>query len=133
MAVEGRIALPRQVITEVSEITHPDVPGVWASGIRGQLQHPLDADYEHISHVMSVASNIVDVNKRNEDADPWVLALALQIRDSDHTVCIVTEDTVDRSSISIKTACRRLMLDCCSVSKFLTHCGITIRKEKEKG
>ena len=67
---------------------------------------------------MSVAGDVVDVNKAGEDADPYVLALARQLESSGHTVCIVTEDTVDRSRISIATACGRLQIDYCRVRDF---------------
>ncbi len=33
MVILGRIALPRQVINELSEIAHLDLPGAWAPGI----------------------------------------------------------------------------------------------------
>ena len=133
MVIEGRIALPRQVIKEMSEIAHPDLPGAWAPGVRGSLQHPLDAGYDYISHVMSVAGDVVDVNKASEDADPWVLALALHIREDGYAVCIVTEDVVDRNRISIATACSRLNIDWCQVRGFFEHCGIAVLKEDEEG
>ena len=133
MVIQGQIALPRQVINEMSEIAHPDLPGAWAPGVRGNLQHPLDAGYEYISHVMSVAGDVVDVNKASEDADPWVLALALHIRAGGHIVCIVTEDTVDRNRISIATACGRLNIVWCRIRTFFEHCGIAVLKEDEEG
>ena len=132
MVVNGRIALPRQVINEMADIAHPDLPGAWAPGVRGSFRHTLDADYEHMARVMSVARDVVDVNKSGEDADPWVLALALHLEGDGHTVCIVTEDVVDRTSISIATACGRLDLDWCGVRTFLDHCGIALLKEKQQ-
>ena len=132
MVVDGRIALPRQVINEMSAIAYPDLPGAWAPGVRGLLRHPLDAGYDHISKVMSVAGDVVDANKPSEDADPWVLALALHLKGDGHTVCIVTEDMVDRTRISIATACGRLTIDWCPMRMFLGHCGIALLKEKDK-
>lgn len=132
MVIEGRIALPRQVINEMSEIAHPDLPGAWAPGVRGSLQHPLDAGYEYIAHVMSVAGDVLDVNKASEDADPWVLALALNIEADGHSVCIVTEDVVDRNRISIRTACGRLKIGWCRVRTFFEHCGIAVLKEEDE-
>lgn len=103
MVRDGQIAMPRQVINEVSELSHPDLPGAWVPGVRGNLQHPLDVHHSHLREVMSVAGDVVDVYKTGEDADPYVLALARQLKGSGHTVCIVTEDTVDRNRISIAT------------------------------
>ena len=130
MVMDGRIALPRQVINEMSEIAYPDVPGAWAPGVRGLLQHPLDAGFDHLAKVMSVAGEMVDVNKPGEDADPWVVALALRLRDGGHSVCVVTEDVIDRTSISIATACDRLRIPWRPMRDFLQHCGIRLLKEK---
>ena len=132
MVVDGRIALPRQVINEVSEIAHPDLPGAWAAGVRGRFQHPLDAGYQYLRRVMSVAEEVVDVNKPGEDADPWVIALALRLGDDGHSVCVVTEDVVDRTSISIATACEMVNIGWCRIRTFLRHCGISLLKEKDK-
>ena len=132
LAVDGQIALPRQVIKEMGRISHPDLPGAWATGIRELLQHPVDAGYGHLGTVMSFAADVVmDVNKDSEDADPWVLALALRLKDEGHSVCVVTEDVIDRISISIATACKRLSVDWCGIRTFLSHCGIPLLKEKE--
>lgn len=68
----------------------------------------------------------MEANKLSEDADPWVLALALRLKADSHTVCIVTEDTVDRTSISVATACDRLTIDWCHMRTFLGHCGIAM-------
>ena len=130
MVHDGQIAMPRQVINEVSELAHPDLPGAWAPGVRGSLRHPLDAHYSHVREVMSVAGDVVDPYKAGEDADPYVLALARQLKSDDHAVCIVTEDTVDRNRISIATACMRLEIDCCRVRDFLEWCQIPLRREK---
>jgi hypothetical protein len=34
MVENGAAAMPRQVIREMSEIAHPDLPGAWAPGVR---------------------------------------------------------------------------------------------------
>lgn len=130
MVRDGQIAMPRQVINELAELAHPDLPGAWAPGVRGILKHPLDVQHSHIREVMSVAGDVVDVHKTNEDADPYVLALAHQLKSNGHAVCIVTEDTVDRNSTSIATACIRLEIDYCRIREFLAQCGIPTLKEK---
>ncbi len=91
----------------------------------------MDTNYEHILNVMSIAGAVVDVDKASEDADPWVLALALQLKIDGHAVCIVTEDIVDRSRISIATACGRLDIEWCRVREFFGYCGIAVFKEDE--
>lgn len=75
----GQIAMPRQVIREIERTAHPDLPGAWAPGVRGALRHPLDVDFVHLRRVMAEAGQVVDPNKAEEDADPYVAALALHL------------------------------------------------------
>lgn len=128
MVKAGQIAMPRQVINEMSEIAHPDLPGAWAPGMRNNLQHSQDVQYDDLAHVMSLAGDVVDVNKSSEDADPYVLALAYGLQRTDIRTCIVTEDTVDRNRISIATACQRLTLEWIGIREFLNHCSINTLK-----
>ncbi|MCY4257377.1 MAG: hypothetical protein OXE04_03705 [bacterium] len=81
---------------------------------------------------MRTVGDVVDVHKSGEDADPWVLALALHIKAEGKAVCIVTEDIVDRQSISIATASDRLVIAHCRVRIFFEHYGIAVLKEKDK-
>ncbi|MCQ3804411.1 MAG: hypothetical protein KTV45_09945 [Acidimicrobiia bacterium] len=60
------------------------------------------------------------------------MALALHLKVEGHSVCVVTEDVVDRIRILIATACRRLDIDWCPVRKFLRHCGIPLLNRKEE-
>lgn len=97
MVRAGTVALPRLVIREISEIAHPDLPGAWAPGVRDIQQHPLDPEWEHVQRVMAEAGDVVDPNKTKDDADPYVLALALQLALQGLDVSVVTEDRVDRN------------------------------------
>lgn len=105
MVRAGTLAMPRLVIREISEIAHPDLPGAWAPGVRDIQQHPLDPEWEHVQRVMAEAGDVVDPNKTKDDADPYVLALALQLVEQGLDVCVVTEDRVDRNRIAVTTAC----------------------------
>ena len=127
---QGRIAMPRQVVNEASEIAHPDLPGAWAPGVRSRLQYPLDVDYEHLQQVMREAGDVVDPSKSSEDADPYVLAQAVQLRGGGLDVVVVTDDTVDRMPIriSLTTACGRLGVPHVDSRAFLTSCGIRVRR-----
>lgn len=125
---QGNLAMPRQVINEVSEMMHPDLPGAWAPGVRSRLQYPLDPDYKHIQRVMADAGEVVDPNKTSEDADPWVAALALHLRAQGLDARVVTEDHLDKGShIALTTACERLGIPHLSMSDFLATQGINIR------
>ena len=125
MVEKGYIAMPREVINEITNTTHPDLPGAWAPGVRAKLQYVPRPDDQYVERVMAVAGDVIDQRKRHEDADPWVLALALQLKSEGAAVCIVIEDTVDRDShISIASACKRLGLDWVRTREFLENCGV---------
>lgn len=96
--------------------------------MRDIQQHPLDPEWEHVQRVMAEAGDVVDPNKTKEDADPYVLALALQLLAEGRDVCVVTEDRVDRIRIAVTTACDRLGIPHCSVRNFLGGLGIKTRK-----
>lgn len=112
MVDRGEIAMPRQVIREIGEVAHPDAPGVWARGMTHRLKHPLDIEYEYIRRVMKVAPNLVEANQQKEVADPYVVALAMQLVAGGESVEVVTDDLVDHlpSKIALGTACDRLKL-----------------------
>lgn len=130
MVENGAAAMPRQVIREMSEIAHPDLPGAWAPGVRDRQRHPLDAEWEHVQRVMTEAGDVVDPNKTTEDADPYVLALALQLVLAGEAVVVVTEDCVDRNRIALTTACDRLGLSHGSVRDFFAALGVKMKKAK---
>lgn len=128
MVQSGSIAMPRLVIREISEIAHPDLPGAWAPGVRDLQSHPLDPDWEFVQQVMRKAGDVVDPNKNKEDADPYVIALALQLERDGYDVTVVTEDRVDRNRIAVTTACSRLNLRHCSARELFADLGIKTKK-----
>jgi len=116
----GHIAFPKQVAREVSELAHPDAPGVWVDGVLPSLRYPDDPDFEVLRDVMARAGQVVDPSKTKDDGDPYLLALALQLSQQGSDVCIVTEDTVDRASrIAVSSACARLGMPWCGLADFL--------------
>jgi len=121
MVVSAEIAMPRQVIREISTIAFPDVPGAWAKGVESKLQHPMEVDYEVLGEVMDVAGDVIEDDSASDPADPYVLTLALQLHRGELRVTVVTEDHVDRlpQKISMATACKRLHLARNSTAEFL--------------
>lgn len=131
LVISGIIAMPRQVISEVKTDSHPDVPGAWVAGIKKHLQHPLDPDFELIRLVMSEVGDVVDKEKGREEADPYVIALALQLMRDNWNITVVTEDIKDRihrhdnrqGRRSLKNACEIMGIEVCLTSDFIDRIG----------
>lgn len=102
----GAVVVPRYVMKEMSEVDHPDMPGAWAAGTYLEALHINDPDYEWVQVVMSRTPDVIEVDSEMNKADPWVLALALQLRNDGVEAVVVTDDTIDRpSKISLASAC----------------------------
>ena len=121
----GEIAMSRQVINEIGDVAHPDAPGVWARGMRDRLIHPLDVDEGYVQRVMRETRRLVEANEQKDVADPYVLALALQLEAEGKTVEVVTDDLVDHlpRKIALATACNHFNVAHVSCEEFLTAIG----------
>ena len=112
LVTSGSITFPRQVAREVGGQRHTDLPEAWTLGVERDIVIRREPDSHYVEEVMRTAGNVIEEYAENDPADPYVLALALQLwRESEARECyIVTEDVVDRLplKISIRTACLRL-------------------------
>ena len=115
LVTSGSITFPRQVAREVGGQRHTDLPEAWALGVERDIVIRRDPDSHYVEEVMMTAGDVIEEDAENDPADPYVLALALQLwRENEARECyIVTEDVVDRVplKISIRTACLRLGLN----------------------
>lgn len=127
----ARLTFVRQVRTETSGSDHPDVPGVWVDGVHPK--HPLEPEYEYVRRVMALAGDVVDKRKDSEDADPYVLFMALQLGEQGWSVVIVTDDVVDHMPIKIAlgTACERMGVSHIDSRAFLVTCGIAVNPARK--
>lgn len=118
----GNIAFPKQIKVEVTDIAHPDAPGVWADGVWPAMKHPQEPEPVYLAKVMSSpAAAVVDPNKTREDGDPYLIALALQLIDEGHDVCVVTNDTrTNPTRISLAAACDHVDVPWCDLDEFLS-------------
>lgn len=112
----GHIAFPRQVPREMAVGAHPDAPGVWIVSCSGHCRYPEPED-ESVAEVLGVAQLVdTEAESEAEAADPYIAAMALEIRDwyPQCKVVVATEDRVDRMPIkeSLTTACERLDITC---------------------
>ncbi|WP_143030073.1 PIN domain-containing protein [Pseudonocardia oroxyli] len=118
----GALTFPRQVATELSGVKHPDAPGAWIAHAKNSLRHPQPTEQTMV-RVMGVASDVVAADETRDPADPYVLAMTLELmeRHPASQVVLVTNDVIDRQplKISVRTACGRLGLVHCPPKPFM--------------
>lgn len=125
LVVEGRLAVERRVLTECDG-RYFDLPSGWVNFIRNRVTLPLDSEAPYIGRVMGEAGNVIQPNELRDPADPYVLALALQLQDDGHEVCVVTNDVRDRlpKKIAMATAAEILGLESVPLRDFLHEVGL---------
>lgn len=89
---DGHLHVPRMVVREVSDVAHPDAPGAWAAGNHRASQYQADPEWDTVAEVMSRASYLIDPDATDDPADPFVLAIAIELITDGHEPTIVTND-----------------------------------------
>ena len=117
----GRVTIPVHVERELRpDAPHPDVPAAWAFAKARLGRVRREPSPERVRSVLSVFPRLVDPDKEREDADPYVVALALELKDAGHDVVVVTHDVTDRAPVdtSIKTACDHFGIEVMDLEEF---------------
>lgn len=120
----GQVAFPRQVREELNRYKDKEeMLAVWSRQNVQQQVHQ-QPQFESVAEVVSLIPNIQDIRKQSEDADPWIVAHALELHRTGYAVSVVSEDINDRPwTTSIRTACAKFELDFVHTRSFLNHIG----------
>lgn len=121
LVVAGRIIFPPQVLREIRGQQHTDIPEAWALAVSGKISRPNNPGWDHVEAVMAVADDLIEADAEGDPADPYVVALARDLRGGGVDACVVTFDVVDRLplKISMGTACERMSLPWMDLDEFL--------------
>jgi hypothetical protein len=96
MVDNNTLVYPPQVLGELLRFG-PDVAQKWCkkNGTKATRYGPL---YDEITPILARVENLIDPSKSGEDqADPYIIAVALRLRDGDgHTPTIITNDTSNK-------------------------------------
>lgn len=121
---------PKEVVVELERWSNPDpssidLPLGWVkANSHKAAKHgvPFDA----LKLVLEQVQEVHDPDKLGvEEADPYVLALAIHLQQQGKQVMVLTEERKDRpDKISMTTACGVLRLPCLPVHMFLRINGI---------
>ncbi|MDP2320076.1 MAG: DUF4411 family protein [Acidobacteriota bacterium] len=101
---EGRLRMPRQVVEELKRGSDELVE--WAKMAEAEASLG-SASLDEVRAVLAVVPDVLDPQKDSgaDEADPYVLAMAIKLKTTETDVRIVTQETKDRSGkTSLRTA-----------------------------
>src|SRR5437762_296912 len=106
-ATRQKLLYPTEVRAELERgsesQSNPDPPLVWVRDHRHCSERP--ADLATVGRVLARVPDLLDPDNPHEQADPYVLAVSLDLQIGGFDVCVVTDDRRDRPTrISLATA-----------------------------
>lgn len=131
LVIAGQLLFPKTVLGEMERWTGTkdegqDPPLAWARRNAKHLKH-LPERPETLGVVLAEVPQVLDPEKVGgaEEADPYVLALALKLQNEGRTVTVLNEERKDRpDKMSLTTACGVLRLVSLPVGTFLARRGL---------
>jgi hypothetical protein len=125
-----QLVFPKEVLAELERWSNPnpdspDLPLKWALSNSPRATQN-EVPFDMLRDVISRVSDIFDPDKSGVDeADPYVLALAIYLQSQGLSVTVLTEERKDRpNKVSMNTACGELGLVCLPMERFLRINGI---------
>ena len=121
---------PKEVVVELERWSNPDpsstdLPLEWVK-VNSHKAAKHGVPFDALKLVLEQVQEVHDPDKLGvEEADPYVLALAIHLQQQGKQVMVLTEERKDRpDKISMTTACGVLRLPCLPVHMFLRINGI---------
>jgi len=106
---DGRLIFPKQVVDELERVADPNSPDqqyAWAKQHQAHVKAAAPS-FEEIKQVLNYVPRVLDPDKDTgvDEADPYILAIAVRLRAEGKDVRIVTEETKDTPrKMSLRTA-----------------------------
>ena len=121
MVNRGDLLIVPQVETECGYGEHPDVPGAWVLAKASNFAGVREPSKHTVREVLDKWPRLVNPDKEREDADPYVVARALELQKAKVEVCVVTDDVLNHlpATVSIANVCKDLGILWTSLAGFL--------------
>ena len=122
----GRLVFPRQVVDELGRAADPHAPDAqyqWARENLSRVTEPAPT-FEEIKEILARVPTVLDPDKDTgvEEADPYVLAVAVRLREQGTDSRVVTEETKDTArKMSLRTAAGLLGIPSVPLRAFLSY------------
>jgi hypothetical protein len=127
---DGGLVFPEQVFDELDrwvnpDPSKPDLPLEWARKCKPRATRH-GRQFEELRFVQREVPEVNDPDRPGvEEADPYVLALAVYLTNAKHRCTVVTEERKDRpDKMSMTSACGILRLPSLPVEIFLARRGV---------
>ena len=117
----GELLIVPQVETECGKARHPDVPGTWALAKAKLSPADRDPGLQTVRVILSTWPELIDPEGEAEQADPYVVARALELQDSLQDVRVVTDDTTSHlpAKASLAEVCDDYTIPWINLAAFL--------------
>ncbi|MGA9139784.1 MAG: DUF4411 family protein [Methanocella sp.] len=126
----GRLIAPYQVLAEIE--LQDDLCAQWAHSHERRLFRFDYSDFtmQKLAEIMSNFPGLVNVESEKDQADPYLIALALEARDGSQerfveydNVCVLTQERLHGNRVKIPFVCQSYGLLCCSLLQMFTQEG----------
>ena len=110
LVTEGRLAYPSQVVAELERYAQsksPDPQFTWAKQNASVARNNGDCSLDEVKDVLTEVPDVLDPDKDTgqDEADPYVLAVARKLREDGIDARVITEERRDTSrKMSVNTA-----------------------------
>jgi hypothetical protein len=122
LVLENRLGAPQAVFEELSQ-KDDDYLFKWAKSRKDPMFNSDYSEYllQKVSEIMGKFPGLIDENSTKEQADPFVIAMAVEYRDNpqkklfQYDVCVVTEESLKKHSDKPKIpfVCGHYNIPCC--------------------
>ena len=125
---DGHLVFPTQVFDELKRFKNPnklDMPFEWAKANK-YVATQFEPLYNEVKQLLSDPQlvRVLDPNKPNEEADPYVLALAEKLS-ANSSVGVLTQDLVSKPrKLSLSDACGLRRIVTLTMEPFLQQQGL---------
>ncbi len=130
LATAGQLVFPVQVLKELERAANPkpgqpDRPLDWCKAVAGTaVSNP---SMDTLKEVLALVPEVLDPDKPRgaEEADPYILARAVELKRAGRDVTIITQDKIDKPrKLSLSSAAGILKLPDVAVLAFLKSQGL---------
>jgi len=118
LADNNRLIAPREVLNEIKQ--NDDMLSKWAKKQKKMFKEPTQRQIELVQEILKDFPALIDT-ERKFDADPWVIALAIELSSSTQQTLftikriVVTEEKLRENRVRIPFVCNKKSIEAIDV------------------